>query len=133
MAGRGGPTPGAGRKKGGKNRATIERELRVASGVQSAVDGGYLPLDVILARMRASPLPDGTNPTDSQYHAAVDAAPYLHARLASTDTTIKSDNTHRVLSEKPMTEEDWVAEHATPANDAASPPFSEDEDSESAA
>lgn len=129
MAGRGGANPGSGRKPGTKNAATIERELRAAKGLKSALeDGGFLPLDVIIARMRGLPLPDGTMPNDEQYRAAVDAAPYLHARLASTDTTIKSDNVHRVVSEKPITEDEWIAEHGTPANDAVSPEMPEDQE-----
>jgi hypothetical protein len=86
-----------------------------------------MPLDVMLARLRGVPLPNGKMPTDEQFRAAEAAAPYLHPRLASTDTTLKSDNVHRVVSEKPVTEADWIAEHATPANDATPPPDEDDE------
>ena len=80
---RGGPRPGAGRKAGGKNRGTIERELRAAHGVEAAIETGLLPLDVMLARMRDEPLPNGQRPTDSQFEAACAAAPYIHPRLAA--------------------------------------------------
>lgn len=85
----GGARPGAGRKAGGKNKATIERELRTRHGVAAAVQQGLLPLDVMLARMRDEALPNGMKPTDEQFAAAVAAAPYLHPRL--TATTLQGD------------------------------------------
>ena len=86
-----------------------------------------MPLDVMLAEMRGEKLPNGTRPTPAQFQAAVAAAPYIHARLASTDTTVRSDNIHRVVSDKPVTEADWIAEHGTPANDAVTPVLPEDD------
>jgi hypothetical protein len=80
----------------------------------------------MLCRMRDELLPSGQRVTDEQFAAAVAAAPYLHPRLASTDTTIKSDNVHYVVSDKPMTAEEWQAEFAQHANDAVSPPLPED-------
>lgn len=120
----GGKQAGAGRKPGTKNLATIERELRARSGVASAVNNGLLPLDVMLAKLRNEALPDGTLPTDAQFQAAVAAAPYVHPRLAATDTTMRSDNVHRVVADKPMTEEQWVNEHAD--NDATVPPVTDE-------
>lgn len=116
---RGGARPGGGRPPGSRNLSTIARELKAQQGLDLINDGGPLPLDVIVARMRGLTLPDGSLVTDDQFQAAVAAAPYVHPRLASTDTTIKSDNVHRVVSDKPITEEEWLAEHATPANDVA--------------
>ena len=87
----GGPRPGAGRKAGGKNKLTLEREVRAAHGIEAAGEAGLLPLDVMLARMRGEPLPNGEKPTDEQFAAAVAAAPYLHARLAAT--TLKASVT----------------------------------------
>jgi hypothetical protein len=72
--------------------------------------------------MRDELLPSGQRVTDEQFAAAVAAAPYLHPRLASSDTTIKSDNVHYVVSDKPMSVEEWQAEFAPHANDAVSPP-----------
>lgn len=91
MSGRGGAHPGAGRKQGGKNKATIERELRAAAGLEAA-KAGLMPLDVLLARMRGETLPNGHEPTDAQVAAARDAAPYLHPRLATQ--TLKGDADH---------------------------------------
>lgn len=93
--------------------------MRARAGVQSALDGGWLPLDILLAKMRNQPLPDGSQVDESQFQAAIAAAPYIHARLASSDVRVESDNTHRVVSDKPMTVEDWQAEFsADHANDA---------------
>jgi hypothetical protein len=75
---------------------------------QKALTSGILPLEVMLAKMRGVPLPDGKMPTDEQVAAAALAAPYIHPRLASTDTTMKSDNVHRVVADKPVTAEVWV-------------------------
>lgn len=97
----------------------------IAQAKQEAFDGGLLPLQVILARMRNEPLPDGSMATDAQLAAANMAAPYIHPRLASTDTTVKSDNVHRVVSDKPITNEDWAEKYGagtgpvTVANDDA--------------
>ena len=78
-----------GRQRGTPNKATAERQLRAAHGLQAALDNGLMPLDVMLARMRDAPLPNGQKVTDEQFAAAVAAAPYLHARLAAT--TLKGD------------------------------------------
>ena len=84
MTQHGGARPGAGRKWGGRNKATVERQLRAQHGIQAAKEDGVLPLDVMLAVMRGEPLPDGKKPTDEQLRAAIAAAPYLHPRLATT-------------------------------------------------
>ena len=70
-----------GRQPGSRNLVTVERELRAAHGVQAALDGGLLPLDILLARMRDEPLPSGERATDEQVQAAIAAAPYVHPRL----------------------------------------------------
>lgn len=105
----GGARSGAGRKAGGKNRATIEHEMRARAGIQDALNSGLLPLDVMLARMRGQPLPNGRMVTDEQFQAAIAAAPYVHPRLAATDATIRSDNIHYVVSDRPLIIEEWAA------------------------
>lgn len=90
----------------------MEKQLRARAGVQTALDGGWLPLDILLAKMRNQPLPDGSSVDEGQFAAAIAAAPYIHPRLASTDTTLKSDNVHRVVSDKPLTVAEWQAEYA---------------------
>lgn len=88
--------------------------VAVALAVERAEKAGVMPLDVILSVMRGEAGSEVY--TQRQVDMAIAAAPYLHARLASTDMTMKSDNVHRVVSEKPITEDEWVAQHA--ANDA---------------
>lgn len=72
----------AGRKKGAKTKATIEREIRAVHGVTAAVQEGALPLDIILRVMRGD-----TEITKLQFDAAIAAAPYVHARLSSATVT----------------------------------------------
>jgi hypothetical protein len=116
-----------------KPRNTVARKVAAAAAEQ-----GITPLDLMLAAMRedwdaAQAMLRDARPQDpteadrwtarvmalrSAAIATADkAAPYLHPRLASTDTTIKSDNVHRVIADKPMDEDAWIAEHAAPAND----------------
>lgn len=73
MAGRGGPRPGAGRKKGGVNRVTEE-------AVEQAKEGGELPLDFLLRKMRDPQLTEAV-----QIDCAKAAAPYLHAKLSAIE------------------------------------------------
>lgn len=116
---RGGYRPGAGRRPGSLNVATLERRLRARQGLQMALDGGWLPLDILLAKMRNQPLPDGSHVDDGQFQAAIAAAPYIHARLASSDVRLESDNTHRVVSDAPLSVDEWQAQFAAQhANDA---------------
>jgi hypothetical protein len=70
-------------------------------------------LEILLARMGGDP-----TITDGMFAAAVAAAPYCHPRLTASETRISSDNTHRIVSDEPMTAEAWAAQYATPANDA---------------
>jgi hypothetical protein len=107
----GGPRSGAGRPVGARSKTTLERELRAIAGVEAARNG-VLPLDVLLAAMRAEPLPNGRHPTDQQIQCAIAAAPYLHARLASATVTVSGDNVHRLISERPITLEEWCREHS---------------------
>jgi hypothetical protein len=46
---------------------------------------------------------------EAMFQAAVALAPYVHPRLSQTDTTVRSDNIHRVVSEEPLTIEEWCA------------------------
>jgi hypothetical protein len=84
-----------GRQQGTPNKATVERRLRAAHGMRTALDDGLLPLDVILTRMRDELLPSGQRVTDEQFQAAVAAAPYMHQKLAAT--TLKGDPTAPLL------------------------------------
>jgi hypothetical protein len=71
----GGRRPGAGRKKGVPNKATIARQERVAAG-------GETPLDYMLRVMRNPKASDARR--DEMAKAA---APYVHPKLASMQHT----------------------------------------------
>lgn len=73
MAQRGGKRPGAGRKKGSPNKATIERQKAVE-------ESGLTPLDYMLHIMR-----DESMSPDMRLDAANKAAPYVHPKLATVD------------------------------------------------
>lgn len=78
----------AGRAKGTPNKATVVKRALIAQAREDAFDGGLLPLQVILARMRDEALPSGEKVTDAQLAAAAIAAPYIHPRLSSVDATV---------------------------------------------
>lgn len=93
----GGTRKGSGRKAGSPNKATqAQRDEAAASGLT--------PLDYMLSVMRSE---DETE--ERRLEAAKAAAPYVHPRLSSVDMTAKTDNVHRVLSDKPLTEDEWTA------------------------
>lgn len=77
--GHGGARAGAGRKPG---RAT---ELNEAARVQ-ALEGGISPLDYMLTILR-----DELQGQEARMDAAKAAAPYVHAKLSTVDSTVKAD------------------------------------------
>jgi hypothetical protein len=109
----GGARPGAGRPPGAKNKTTIEREKMAELGLREIHRGGRLPLEVMLRRMNGD-----ASISDNMFAAAVAAAPYIHPRLASSDTRIESNNVHVVLSDRPLTVDEWCAQYAPHANGA---------------
>lgn len=81
MSGRG-SKPGerrGGRKKGSRNKAVIEREMRAKAALKAA-EAGDMPLDVMLGVMRGN-----RTATPEQIAMAVAAAPYCHPKLSSVD------------------------------------------------
>lgn len=74
---RGGARPGAGRKRGTRNRKTQEQADAIAAS-------GLTPLDYMLKVMRD----EGQKP-EMRLSAAKDAAPYVHARLAAVELSGK--------------------------------------------
>lgn len=73
----GGKRPGAGRPKGVPNKATKERQARIA-------EGGETPLDYMIRVMR-----DPTADKERRDKMAAAAAPYVHPRLAAVEHTGK--------------------------------------------
>jgi hypothetical protein len=61
--------------------------------------------------------------TDDQLQCAALAAPYVHPRLNSSDVTLTSDNVVRIISEQPMTIQEWCAQNGVSSadNDAVAP------------
>ena len=77
MAGRGGKRPGAGRRAGIPNKASIARQQAVAAS-------GETPLDYMLRVMR-----DPASDDERRDQMAKVAAPYVHPRLAAIQHTGK--------------------------------------------
>lgn len=77
MAGRGGKRPGAGRRAGIPNKASIARQQAVAAS-------GETPLDYMLRVMR-----DPASDDERRDQMAKAAAPYVHPRLAAIQHTGK--------------------------------------------
>lgn len=77
--GHGGARPGAGRRRGSRNRKTVEQ----AAAVEAS---GLTPLDYLLSVMR-----DSEKSEALRIDAAKNAAPYVHARLAAVELSGKKD------------------------------------------
>ena len=75
----GGARPGAGRKANTPNKASIERQAKVAAS-------GQTPLDYMLSVMRDE-LADDKRRDDM----AKAAAPYVHPRLSNIDATVTGE------------------------------------------
>jgi hypothetical protein len=69
-----------GRQKGVKNRTTLEKEARHTEIVEQAKAEGVLPLEVMLHCMRKA---WESNEFNEAHRYAVDAAPYIHAKLSA--------------------------------------------------
>ena len=74
---RGGKRPGAGRKRGAPNKATIKRQTEIAAT-------GETPLDYMLRVMR-----DGQQEHSRRDDMAKACAPYVHPKLAAVEHTGK--------------------------------------------
>lgn len=99
------PRPGPGKTPGSKNKATLAREEQERLLKERAGREGKLPLQVILDEMNRA---TEAGETEKALAAAIAAAPYLHSRLASTESRVTSDNTHYVISETTMDVDEWV-------------------------
>ena len=75
MAGTGGKRPGAGRRKGARNKVTLAREAELAAS-------GLTPLDYMLSILR-----DPEASREDRKWASEKAAPYCHHRLSATEVT----------------------------------------------
>src|SRR4051812_9218800 len=69
-----------GRTKGTPNRSTVIRKQLAERGMQTLLEDGVLPLEVMLRRMRGD-----DSITDNQFAAAIAAAPYVHPKLSAVE------------------------------------------------
>lgn len=69
-----------GRKKGTKNKATIEREKAAAADLEKAKADGTSPLEYLLKLMR-----DESKGDELRFEAAKAAAPYIHPKLSAIE------------------------------------------------
>lgn len=86
---RGGARPGAGRKTGAVTKKTREVAER-------AIAEGLTPLDYMLQILR-----DETREDGERFEAAKQAAPYVHAKLASVQADVNADVGITVVIRKP--------------------------------
>ena len=82
---KGGARPGAGRKKGIRNK-------RLQAELVKAAAGGVLPKDFLLDVMR-----DTSHDMPVRIDAAKAAAPYVHAKLVSIDATVDQTITVEII------------------------------------
>jgi hypothetical protein len=92
MPGHGGARPGAGRKRGGKNRGTLKREAAFAKAAQTEL----MPVEFLLSEMR-----DPTVPREERRLIAKWVAPFITPRLSAV-AAVKS--VHAMTDE----ELDWA-------------------------
>jgi len=96
MANHGGPREGAGRPKGARTKITEEAIKRAGDG--------ETPLEYMLRIMR-----DAAIDNDRRDQMALAAAPYVHAKQQEIE--LRGDNTHRVFSDRPLSEDEWRTTH----------------------
>jgi len=77
---KGGARPGAGRKAGVRNK-------RTAALIDAVENSGETPLEYLLSVMRGA-----ENKLSERLSAALGAAPYVHAKLASIDIEHTGEN-----------------------------------------
>jgi hypothetical protein len=81
----GGKRPGAGRPPGAVNKKT-------KALVEKCEAEGLMPLEYMLQLLR-----DETLPASARFGAAVQAAPYLHAKLSAVDHTSNSETINQIV------------------------------------
>jgi hypothetical protein len=82
---RGGKRPGAGRKKGSVSKATVYRQEMMAR----AAAEGISPLEVMMTAMRKA---WDAGDVDKAVLHAVQAAPYMHPKLAAVQHSGDAEN-----------------------------------------
>jgi hypothetical protein len=91
-----------GRKKVSLNKVNSEMRAAIAAS-------GETPLEYMLRVMR-DPKADG-NRRDEMAKAA---APYIHPRLASIAQSVETETVQYIVSDRPMSDEEWERRCCTP-------------------
>ena len=88
-----------GKPKGAKSHVTRKRETEILAA-------GITPLDYMLEVLR-----DITQPTERRDEMAKAAAPYIHPKLASIEANVHQESNVHIMSDKPMTEDEWTEQY----------------------
>jgi hypothetical protein len=91
-----------GRKKGSLNKITSEMKAAVAAS-------GETPLQYMLRVMR-----DPNSNAHRRDEMAKAAAPYIHPRLASLEQSVETETVLNIISDRPMSAEEWEQRCCTP-------------------
>jgi hypothetical protein len=90
-----------GRKKGSLNKVTADMKATIAAL-------GETPLEYMIRVMR-----DPSLDAHRRDEMAKAAAPYLHSRLATIQQSIEAHEVQHVISDSPVTADDWVANYCS--------------------
>jgi hypothetical protein len=91
-----------GRKKGSLNKVSSEMKAAIAAS-------GETPLEYMLRVMR-----DTKADTHRRDDMARAAAPYIHPRLASLEQSVETETMLNIISDRPMSAEEWERRYCTP-------------------
>ena len=91
-----------GRKKGSLNKVSSEMKAAIAAS-------GETPLEYMLRVMR-----DTKADTRRRDEMAKAAAPYIHPRLASLQQSVETKTALHIVSDRPMSDQEWEQRYCTP-------------------
>jgi hypothetical protein len=83
-----------GRAAGSKNKATLAKEAQTQVFVAAATSEGLMPLEYLLRVLRD----EGQDKTE-RFKAAIEAAPYLHAKLQAVKVSGDDENPVKTILE----------------------------------
>jgi hypothetical protein len=91
-----------GRKKGSLNKVSSEMKAAIAAS-------GETPLEYMLRVMR-----DPNSDAHRRDEMAKAAAPHIHPRLASIEQSVETETVQYIISDQPMSAEEWERRCCTP-------------------
>lgn len=105
---RGGARPGAGRKRGSRNKRSAETVARAKAA-------GMLPHEFLCTVSQGRAI-DGHAPSFSErLDAAKAAAPFYAPKLTAIEAQVSGEVVQRVVSAEPMSEEEWLVRYGNMA------------------